>query len=192
MAGAGSDELRRAGFEREALPHLDQVYTTALYLSGDPDRAADLVQETFLKSFRFFHRFELGTNCRAWLLTILHNTFRNRYRSERKFLGHVDLDEPAVTAEATIQRGAEDDPEILVLSGLLDHQVEAALQALPEDFRTVVVLVDLQDLTYEECASVVGCPIGTVRSRLSRARRLLASVLADYARERGFPEKRRQ
>lgn len=182
---------RRAEFEAEALPHLDPLYGAAFYLCGNRDHASDLVQETFLRAFRFFHQFELGTNCRAWLLTILHNTFRNQYRAGLRERGQVDIDEPAVAGEATEAAGAVDDPEALVLSEMLDQEIAQALADLPEEFRSAIVLIDLQELTYEEGARALGCPVGTVRSRLSRGRRLLEEKLAAYARERGLLRDRR-
>jgi RNA polymerase sigma-70 factor (ECF subfamily) len=178
-------QTRRAAFEAEALPHLDQLYATAFYLCGDRDRGADLVQETVLRAFRFFDRFEPGTNCRAWLLTILHNTFRNLYRARQRQRGQVDIDEPSVANEATAA-GGERNPEALVLSEMLDEEIVQALGELPEEFRSVVVLVDLDESTYEEAARALGCPVGTVRSRLSRGRRLLEGKLAGYARRRGI------
>lgn len=186
MPEGRSGEARRAEFQRVALPHLDHLYTSALYLAGAPDRASDLVQETFLRAFRFFHQFAPGTNCRAWLLTILHNTFRNRYRADQRTRGQIDIDDPVASAEASLAVDADDDPESLVLSKLLDDEVARALGSIPEEFRSAVVLVDLQELTYEESARVLGCPIGTVRSRLSRGRKLLAEELREYARRRGF------
>jgi RNA polymerase sigma-70 factor (ECF subfamily) len=184
MPESRSDRAR-AEFSRVALPHLDQVYTTALYLGGDPDRAADLVQETFLRALRFFHRFEPGTNCRAWLLTILHNTLRNRYRAELRERSQADIDDPLIGAEATRAANPGGNPETLVLETVLDAEVADALKALPENFRSAIVLVDLQDLTYEEAARALDCPIGTVRSRLSRGRTLLHGRLESYARRRG-------
>lgn len=183
MPPARSDE-ERAEFDRAALPHLDHVYGSALYLARDPHRAADLVQETYLRAFRFFHQFTPGTNCLAWLLTILHNTFRNRYRSEGRTRGHLDVDDPVVANQVVAD--AADEPERRLLAGLLDREVADALATLPEEFRSAVVLVDLQDLTYEDAARVLECPIGTIRSRLSRGRKLLAHELSGYARERGY------
>ena len=179
-------DSRRASFASEALPHLDQIHTAAVYLCGDPDRASDLVQETYLRAFRFFHQFELGTKCRAWLLTILHNTFRNQYRAQRYARSHVDIDDPATALEAAEAAGGDDNPETLVLSEMLDQEIVQALGELPEEFRSAIVLIDLQDLTYEEGARALGCPVGTVRSRLSRGRNLLEQKLATYARERGY------
>jgi len=179
-------ESRRAAFESEALPHLDHLYSSAAYLCGDRERAGDLVQETILRAYRFFDRFERGTNCRAWLLTILHNTFRNLYRAGQKERGRIDIDEPQAAREASEAAGAGEDPETLVLSQMLDQEVAQALADLPEEFRTAIVLVDLNELTYEESAKALECPVGTVRSRLSRGRRLLAGKLAAYAAERGI------
>jgi RNA polymerase sigma-70 factor, ECF subfamily len=179
-------ESRRADFDAEALPHLDHLFSAAFYLCGDRDRSADLVQETFLRAFRFFHQFEPGTNCRAWLLTILHNTFRNQYRAGQRERGQLDIDEPGAAREATAASGVDSDPQALVLSEMMDQEIVQALGELPEEFRSAIVAVDLQELTYEEGARVLGCPVGTVRSRLSRGRRLLERKLAGYARERGI------
>ena len=186
MRARRSEAEKRAEFEQVSLPHLDAVFTSACYLANDRDRAQDLVQETFLRAYRFFHQFEPGTNCRAWLLTILHNTFRNRYRAQQRERGHVDIDEPVTACEATFAAERQDDPEALVMSQLLDGEVKEALGSLAEEFRSAVVLVDLQELTYEEAALALGCPIGTVRSRLSRARRVLGERLGEYARQSGF------
>jgi len=184
-------ELQRAAFEAEALPHLDHLYNAAAYLCGDRERAGDLVQETFLRAYRFFHRFEPGTNCRAWLLTILHNTFRNLYRAGQKERGKVDIDDPVAAREASEATGGGEDPEATVLSQMLDQEVAQALAELPEEFRTAIVLVDMNELTYEESAKALECPVGTVRSRLSRGRRLLERKLAAYAAERGLGRRER-
>ena len=186
MSRGDDAQAKRDVFEVEALPHLDHLYGAASYLCADPDRAADLVQETMLRAFRFFHQFEPGTNCRAWLLTILHNTFRNQYRASRPERGQVDIDEPGPAREATEAALSETNPETIVLSEVMDQEIVDALRGLPEEFRSAIVLVDLQDLSYEEGARALGCPVGTVRSRLSRGRRLLERKLAGYARERGL------
>jgi RNA polymerase sigma-70 factor (ECF subfamily) len=125
----------------------------------------------------------------SWLLTILHNTFRNQHRAERRSRGDVDIDDPATALEATEASGGGRDLETLVLSETLDQEIVEALGELPEEFRSVIVLVDLQELTYEQAAAAVECPIGTVRSRLSRGRHLLAQKLAAYARGRGYRRK---
>lgn len=185
MSKGGTGPSSRADFEAEALPHLDKLFGAAFYLCGDRDRASDLVQESCLRAFRFFHQFEKGTNCRAWLMTILHNTFRNQYRAGLRERGQLDIDNPTTDHEASVAAGRGNDPERLVLAEMMDQEVATALAALPEEFRSAVMLVDLQDLTYEESARVLDCPVGTIRSRLSRGRRQLAEKLAGYARGRG-------
>ena len=184
-------EAKRAEFTNVALPLMDNVYNAALYLSRDPDEASELVQETFLRAFRAWHQFTPGTNCKAWLLTILQNAFRNRYRSQQRQPRTVELDETVHSEE--IPEGATGigtDPAELVSAQVLDGEVEAALRSLPDDFLQVVILVDVEELTYDEAAAAIGCPVGTVRSRLSRARRLLHQALQGYARERGILRRR--
>jgi RNA polymerase sigma-70 factor, ECF subfamily len=185
-AMAGLTKIREStDFQQVALPHLDHIYTAALYLTRDQDVAADVTQETFLRAFRYFHRFEPGTNCRAWLLTILHNVFRNHYRRRRREGPSIDVEESQGAAEARAAVEITDDPESLVLSDLLDDEIRAALESLPEEFRHSVVLVDLQELTYAEAARAADCPVGTIRSRLSRGRKLLAERLREYAARNG-------
>lgn len=178
---------QRHSFETVALPLMDQVFTTALYLTRARAEAEDLVQETFLRAFRFWDRFEPGTNCRAWLLTIAHNLFRNRYREQQKLAHDVEFDDASFDPGShPTAVAASGDPAHLVLSQSLDGEVEEALRALPADYREAVLLVDIQELTYEEAALAMDCPIGTVRSRLSRGRRLLHDSLREYARGRGL------
>jgi RNA polymerase sigma-70 factor (ECF subfamily) len=176
-------------FGKWALPHKDYLYTSCLYLARQRDDAEDLFQETYLRAFRFFHQFTPGTNCRAWLLTIMHNVFKNRYTRSQRAKQALEFD-PAVH-EHEKKRLADgdagrDNPVDLLLSQLLDSEITDALQALPEEYRSTLVLVDIEELTYEETAAVLGCPIGTIRSRLSRARRLLRAALTAYARDRGY------
>ncbi len=175
----------KADFERVAIPHLPSLYTAALYLTRDEHAAEDLVQETYLRAYRFFHKFEAGTNCRAWLLSIQRHLFINSYRqrkTEPEFLDWEKIDQDyelfAVSEKTNSENGFS--------SGVMGPEVEKALRELPEEFRTAIVLVDIEELTYEEAAQVIGCPIGTVRSRLSRGRRILQLALKDYALERGL------
>ncbi len=189
MSRGSWGDSKRDAFQSEALPHLDRIHGAALYLCRDAHAAADLVQDTYLRAYRFFHQFEPGTNCRAWLLTILHNTFRNHYRAERRSRSEVDIDDPATAFEVAEACAVDNDPETLVLSDVVDEEVVAALGGLSEEFRSAIVLIDLQGLSYEEGSRVLDCPIGTVRSRLSRGRRLLGRKLAAYAHERGFRRK---
>jgi RNA polymerase sigma-70 factor, ECF subfamily len=178
---------KREEFGREALPHMDQVYTAALYLTRNTDEAQDLLQETFLRAYRFWHQFTAGTNCRAWLMTILHNTFKNRYRERYREQQRIDFDDNITETSSGVSADAVPaNPEDVVLAQFLDSEVEQALKDLPVDFLEVIVLVDIQELTYEEAASAIGCPIGTIRSRLSRGRRLLQAALRQYAKERGY------
>jgi RNA polymerase sigma-70 factor, ECF subfamily len=174
-------------FEKEAIPHMDILYNYALRLTGNPEDARDLLQETFLKAFRFWDKFEKGTNCRAWLFRIMRNSYINRYRKAVKTPELVDYDE--IKEFYNTIREQSTDPNDLserLFGQLLDDQVAAALTALPEEFRTVVILCDIENFTYEEAADFVDCPIGTIRSRLHRGRKLLRDRLFKYAHERGF------
>lgn len=189
MAARDTEEQKQALFAQWALPHKDYLYTACLYLARQRDDAEDVFQETYLRAFRFFHQFTPGTNCRAWLLTIMHNVWKNRARHSQRT--HHTLEFDVAAHEYEKKRLAEDDagcddPAALLLSHLVDSEITEALQALPEDYRATLVLVDVEELTYEEAATVLGCPIGTVRSRLARARRLLRAALAAYARDHGY------
>ena len=171
-------------FNVEAAPHLDALYATALRLTRHQGDAEDLVQETMMKAFRYFDKFESGTNCKAWLFKIMHNTFINRYRKAQKraeFLIDDDyrsIQERAVAPEASeFQRGFESESEMFF--NIFSDDVREALESLPVDFRTVVLLADLQDFAYKEIADIMECPIGTVMSRLYRGRRLLQQKLLD-------------
>lgn len=184
---AESGARKREEFTQWALPHLDHVYTAGLYLTRNHDEAEDLVQETFLKAYRSWHQFTVGTNCRAWLMTILHNTFKNRYRERYRQQSIVEFDETVYEQSVASENGRHaGDPETLLAAQALDGEVERALKSLPLEFLEVIVMVDLQDLTYEETAAALGCPIGTVRSRLSRARQRLEVALREYAQEHGY------
>jgi RNA polymerase sigma-70 factor (ECF subfamily) len=160
---------------------MDSLYSTARYLTRDAEQAADLLQDTLLRAYRSWEQFQPGTNCKAWLMTILYNVFRNRYRAEQRARGTVAFDEDLRAAEPT----APDDPADLVAASVLDDEIQAALRQLPHEYLTAVALVDLQDLTYQEAATAVGCPVGTIRSRLSRGRWLLHAALQEYAKRRG-------
>jgi RNA polymerase sigma-70 factor (ECF subfamily) len=188
MAGKGESGPKRALFEREVIPHLDSIYSMALRLSRNPEDARDLLQETMLRAFRFFHQFTPGTNCRAWLLTILFNNFRNGYRrgareqvsqSEEEFT--MRLEAESLAADPT-----ESDPESLAFANVMQPQVQAALDALPEEFRSALLLVDVQELSYQEVSGVLSVPIGTVKSRVSRGRAMMRAVLLAAAAEKGI------
>lgn len=182
---------KTAAFQAEALVHIDALYGVALRLTKNERDAEDLVQDTCLKAFMHFDKYQRGTNCKAWMFKILTNTFINRYRRKSKEkVVHLDGSEHRPLAEMAIAP-----PRNLLESGALDEadwykkifsdNVKEALEAVPTDFRMVVLLADLHDFSYKETAEIMGCPIGTVMSRLYRGRRLLASALVDYALERG-------
>jgi len=179
----------KAEFERVALPQLSHLYTSAFYLTKDKTEAEDLVQETYLRALRFFHKFQPGTNCRAWLLSIMRNLFINRYQQKKREAETVDWEEIDQVYDSMVGQGEKaerDNPEALLISQLMDEEVEKALRELPEEYRTAIVLVDIEELSYEEAAKVMECAIGTIRSRVSRGRRLLQVALRDYALERGL------
>lgn len=169
---------QRQSFEATAVPLMDTLYNVARYLCRNPDDAADLVQETCLRAYRSWHQFSPGTNCKAWLLTILHNVFRNRLRRLAGGPSLVEFDDSIAYAPHAPERAnAGDNPADLLVSQSMSEEVQTALDNLPDEFRQVVVLVDLEELTYEEAATVLNCPVGTVRSRLARARRRLFQAL---------------
>ncbi len=174
----------REAFEAEVIPQLDSLYRLALRLTTDPSRAEDLVQDTVLKAFRSWQRFQPGTNIRSWLFTILRNTFINDYRRRQREPIPMDLE----TAEphATFRAVDDEDPEGTFFAQIVDAKVLEAIDRLPEDFREVLVLSDIENLTYAEIADVLGIPVGTVKSRLFRARRQLQEVLYDHAVEMGY------
>lgn len=182
-----ADRQKYIDFEREALPHMNALYNFALRMTGDPDDADDLVQETFLKAFRFFDKFEKGTNCKAWLFRILKNSYINDYRKQSKEPNKVDYEDienfyENIRSSDVKSSHLEED----VFNNLLDDNISAAISSLPEDFRTVIILSDIEGFTYEEIADFVDCPIGTVRSRLHRARKMLYARLLKYAQEKGY------
>jgi len=180
MPVQGSKSAEAAGtatFEAEALAYLDSLYRTALRLTRVPADAEDLVQETYLKAFRAAGRFEPGTNLRAWLFTILHNSARNRARDRARDAVTIDSEtvERATDALAgfTFGLGSGETPETLLLRETLTPDLQAAIDALPDAFRQVIWLRDVEEFSYAEIADLLSIPIGTVMSRISRGRRLL-------------------
>ncbi len=176
-------------FEADALQYLDTLYAHALRLTRSPADAEDLVQDTFVKALRFYERFERGSNLKAWLLRIQFNAFVNKYRRHVKEHAITEsmVHEPA--GEATVGRGALRalmDPQEVALRPVVAGELQAALAELPEDHRTVVILADVEELSYKEIAEVVGCPIGTVMSRLHRARRALQTRLVEQGESLGL------
>ena len=181
---------KRAAFEAEALPHLDTVYRVGLRLAGDETQAEDLVQETMLKAFRSWHQYRPGTNVRAWLLTILRHTFINQYRKAKRGGAQVDVNE--IEPYTVFHDVHETDPEGRFFAEIVDDEVLQAIDALPDEFRETLVLSDVEGLTYAEVAEVTEVPVGTVKSRLFRARQALQQQLYHYAVEMGYIKRRDQ
>jgi RNA polymerase sigma-70 factor (ECF subfamily) len=169
-----------------ALVHLDALYDVALRLARNRAEAEDIVQEAFLRAFRSFDRFNPGTNCRAWLFTILRNVFLNRIRSRGREVLEAETGGGFDQAAVAVTTPGELNPEEQFLQTMLHGDIDRALGTLPLAFREAVVLVDIEGLTYREVADVLGCPIGTVMSRLSRGRALLRRALGRFAREHGY------
>lgn len=181
-----SDDERRRLFEDQALVYLDQLYGAALRYTRDPDDAEDLVQEVFAKAYRAFHQFEQGTNLRAWLYRILHNSYINLYR-KRQRRPQEDLKEEFEDFslyESLAEAGISAERE--VLDTFTAEEVKQALADLPEQFRVAVYLADVEGFSYQEIAEIMDTPIGTVMSRLHRGRKSLQKALASYARQRGL------
>ncbi|HEV2130628.1 MAG TPA: sigma-70 family RNA polymerase sigma factor [Longimicrobiaceae bacterium] len=183
--------IPKPGFAEEALPHLDAVYRFALRLvQGREAEAEDLVQETFLQAYRAWDTYTPGTNARAWLFTICRNRFlrreERRGRRPEVTASDVDADVEALAATAVFSEVSSADPEKAFFDSFLDEEVVHAVDALPEPFREAVVLSDLEGLSYPDLAEVLGVPVGTVKSRLFRGRRLLQQALYEYALEMGY------
>lgn len=182
-------ETGRSEFEALTLEHMDALYGAALRLTRSPKDAEDLVQDTYLKAFRFFDSFEKGTNIKAWLFKIQTNTFINRYRRKVKEREVAETPAEDVVLDRFVsseQVRALQDPEGDFFGKLLSDEVIEALDQVPVDFRMVVILADIQGFSYKEIAEIVGCPVGTVMSRLFRGRRILQKHLYEYAIAEGI------
>jgi len=183
-----NDDDKRLRFEAVALPFAKSLYNTASRLTHSPEGAGDLVQETYLRAYRTFHNFTPGTNCKAWLFTILYSVFVNKYRKEQREPEAVPIEELEEKFHRSLAAG-EWDPHLALNSKEVGLEVDQALNRLPEAFRLAVLLVDVEEMSYEEAAAVLNCPVGTVRSRLFRARKLLFVELQQYALEKGYTQK---
>ncbi len=190
MAELTTQEIKKQqDFNEEIIPHLDALYNFGLRLTSDPNDAEDLVQDTIVKAYRFFSSYEKGTNAKAWLFRILKNSYINNYRKKSKKPQEVDYDEVATFYETIrAERTETSDLEDKMFRELIDDDLSNALDSIPEDFRTVVLLCDVEDFTYEEIANMLDVPIGTIRSRLHRGRNLLKTQLMDYAAKRGYAQ----
>jgi RNA polymerase sigma-70 factor (ECF subfamily) len=178
-------------FHKEALPHMDAVFRFALRLSGNRDQAEDLVQETFLRAYRSWAQYTPGTQCKSWLFTICRNVYlRQRERGQRHeeiISENVDRSSGAFEVVNPVWvKAVEADPEGDFFNSIVDEEVLARIQELPEDYRTAVVLSDLEGFTYREIAEMMDVPVGTVKSRLFRGRRILQRALYDYAVSMGY------
>ncbi|MBD3333247.1 sigma-70 family RNA polymerase sigma factor [candidate division GN15 bacterium] len=185
---AKDDLKKRKTFEAEALPHMDALYRTALRMTKNESDAQDLVQEAYVKAYRFWDKFELGSNCRAWLFKIMTNIFINDYRSKSRSPMSVnvdDVDDNYLYGQLA-SLGPEDDPEKQFFAKIFDDDVKQAIEELPDDFRLVVVLSFLEGFSYQEIADIADLQLGTVKSRLHRGRKLLQRKLYDYAVRNGF------
>jgi RNA polymerase sigma-70 factor (ECF subfamily) len=181
----------QATFQDDALQYSRQLYSAAMRMTRNPSDAEDLVQETYLKAYRAYHTFEAGTNLKAWLYRILTNTYINKYRKDSRRPSEVDLGDVedlylyrriGSEASAEASRTTED----RVLDGLVESDIKAAVEALPENFRMPVLLADLEGFSYKEIAEILDVPIGTVMSRLHRGRKAMQKALWEYAKQRGL------
>ena len=181
------NNFRDDEFIKEALPHEDALYNYALKISGNSDDAQDLVQETYYKAYRHFDKFQVGTNSKAWMFMILKNSFINDYRKSKREPYKLDYEQIQNFYEnVKSDRAQTNNLDTEFYNDLLDDELTAAIDQLPTKMREVFLLCDLDGNSYEETAELVGCPVGTVRSRLHRARHMLQESLMDYAKEKGF------
>ncbi len=186
--GKGTIQNKRRAFEKEALPHMDALYRTALRMTKNEKDAEDLVQEALVKAYRFWDKFEPGSNCRAWLFKIMTNIFINEYRSKSRSPMAVNVDEiddnflyGQLASGVTM-----DNPEKELFAKLFDDDVKKAIENLPDDFRLVIVLSFLEGFSYQEIAEIADLQLGTVKSRLHRGRKLLQKELYEYAVKNGY------
>ncbi len=196
MADRKDDQVKKREFEDIFLPLLDNLYNIALRMTRNVTDAEDLVQEAYLKAFRFFHRFERGTNARAWILTILTNTFRTRYRKKKQEPDMVDfqaienfcladeLVKEITASDKSEARGAEAVTEML--KDYVSDDIINALENVPEQFRLAVLLSDVEGFSYQEIAEILNISVGTVKSRIFRGRKILQKQLWEFAREKGI------
>ncbi|WP_026947852.1 sigma-70 family RNA polymerase sigma factor [Algoriphagus marincola] len=182
-----TQEEKNIIFDGEFMPHIDSMYNFAFRLTFDEDDAKDLVQDTYLKAYRFINSFEQGTNAKAWLFRILKNSFINEYRKKSKQPAKVDYQEVETYYNSDdVDFQGTTDLRADSVKDMLGDEISNALNALAVDFRTVIILADLEGFTYEEMAKILDIPIGTVRSRLHRARNLLKDKLRGYAQSMGY------
>jgi RNA polymerase sigma-70 factor (ECF subfamily) len=174
-------------FNDEFMPHINSMHNFAYRLTFDEDDANDLVQDTYLKAFRFIDSFQKGTNAKAWLFRILKNSFINDYRKKSKEPAKVDYQDVETYYNSDdVDRQITPDLRVESLQDMIGDEISNALNSLDVDFRTVIILADLEEFKYDEMAKILDIPIGTVRSRLHRARNLLKEKLSEYANKMGY------
>lgn len=182
-----SEEEKQSIFNQEFMPHINSMYNFAYRLTLDADDAKDLLQDTYMKAFRFIDSFQQGTNAKAWLFRILKNSFINDYRKKSKEPSKVDYQEVETFYNSEdVDRQITPDLRVEALQDMIGDEISTALNSLDVDFRTVIILCDLEGFKYEEMAKILDIPIGTVRSRLHRARNLLKEKLSEYAKSMGY------
>jgi RNA polymerase sigma-70 factor (ECF subfamily) len=182
-----SEPEKQEIFDKEFLPHIHAMYNFGYRLTLDRDDAKDLVQDTYFKAFRFIESFQRGTNAKAWLFRILKNSFINDYRKKTKEPNKVDYQEVETYYNSEdVDRQITSDLRVDALKDMIGDEISNALNSLDVDFRTVIILCDLEGFKYEEMAKILDIPIGTVRSRLHRARQLLKEKLSQYAKSMGY------
>jgi RNA polymerase sigma-70 factor (ECF subfamily) len=190
MSMSKKEDVHQRGwdFEAAAMPYLDPLYNAAYRMARNPQDAEDLVQETYLKAYKYYDKFEEGTNLKAWLFKILKNTFINSYRKKQQTPPKADFADIEESFETIVRDDGQQarTPEEELLEKVLDEDVQHAIEDLPHDYRMVVLLADLEGFAYKEIADILEIPVGTVMSRLYRGRRLLEEALLKYAREHGY------
>lgn len=181
--------LRGWNFENAAMPFVDSLYNTAYRMTRNAEDAEDLVQEAYLKAYKYYDKFTEGTNFKAWLFKILKNTFINAYRKKQLAPPESDFADIEESFESLLREdvtGKIKSPEQELLDGVLDEDIQRSLDSLPDDFRMVVLLADIEGFAYKEIAEILEVPVGTVMSRLYRGRRLLEASMLKYARDHGY------
>jgi RNA polymerase sigma factor (sigma-70 family) len=182
-----TEQQKHRIFEVEFLPHIDAMYNFAYRITYDEDSAKDLLQDTYYKAYKFIESFQVGTNAKAWLFRILKNSFINEFRKKNKEPAKVDYQDVETYYNSDdVNEVITSDLRIEVLQDMIGDEVSNALNSLAVDFRIVIILCDIEGFTYEEMSKILDIPIGTVRSRLHRARNLLREKLHAYAKSMGF------
>lgn len=174
-------------FEAEFLPHIDSLYNFAIFLENNDEIAKDLLQETYLRAYKFINYYEKGTNAKAWLIRILKNTFINEYRRKSKLPTKVEFEDTYQQVDEEEEGSTQNvDLRQEIYNTLVGDEITTAVNALPVDYRLIILLCDVEGFKYDEIAKIIDVPIGTVRSRLHRARNMLKEKLKDYAEKRGY------